>query len=93
MGGLDRLSCVELSEIPIPIRLVSVYIERDLADESIFETKSLGLAQCAVSSEEPVAARRASARIELQLIWTVMSSNDISSFRMFPSLSSTVICI
>ena len=70
MGRLDRLSSPQLFEIQIA--LVPLYAEFDPSDEPFFEKKSLGLAECFVSSEKPVATGRALAHTELRLIWTVM---------------------
>lgn len=74
MDRLNRLSVIKLSEIQITLCLVALYAEFDLTDEPFFEEESVGLAECAVSSEEPVATGRTSARFGFRLIWTVMKN-------------------
>lgn len=52
VGCADRLSASELFEIQIKVSMFIIYAELYSPDELIYEEKSLGLAECIISSPE-----------------------------------------
>jgi len=72
MGCVSRLPLAQLSEIQIAVRLVPLYLEFDPADKPLLQKEPMGLAECTLSSEEPVPTVRAPASAEFRLIWTLM---------------------